>query len=73
MSFVRKNISITEMQDSFIKSQNLSLSRIVQKSLNREMENMKFATMTNKNYKEMEKGKYEEMEMNEFLSEAENW
>ena len=73
MSFVRKNISITEFQDSFIKSRNISLSKLVQKVLDKEINDINFANITNNNYNEMEKGKYEEKEINDFLSEAENW
>ena len=73
MSFVRKNISITEFQDSFIKSRNISLSKLVQKALDKEINDINFANITNNNYDEMEKGKYEEKEINDFLSEAENW
>ena len=73
MSFVRKNISITEFQDSFIKSRNISLSKLVQKALDKEINDINFANITNNNYNEMEKGKYEEKEINDFLSEAENW
>ncbi|MFT4304899.1 MAG: hypothetical protein ACMXX8_02305 [Candidatus Woesearchaeota archaeon] len=73
MSFVRKNISITEFQDSFIKSRNISLSKLVQKALDKEINDINFSNITNNNYNEMEKGKYEEKEINDFLSEAENW
>jgi hypothetical protein len=73
MSFVRKNISITEFQDSFIRDQNISLSKLVQKALDKEIQSIKFAHITNKNYDEMGKGNYKEKELNNFLSEAENW
>ena len=73
MGFVRKNISITDAQDAFLRERNISLSKLVQRSIEKEIEDLKFAMLTRKNDEEMQKGEYEEMELDALTEEAKNW
>ena len=68
MVTVRKNISITRKQDAFLKLNSISLSKLTQKAINRQIDNIKFAKVTEKNLREMEQGVYEEID--DFLDKA---
>jgi len=73
MNTVRKNISITKNQEKFLKLNNISLSRLTQAAIRRQMDDIRFAKVTAKNLEEMEHGNYEEMEFDEFLKQAKEW
>ena len=73
MQAVRKNISITKVQDQFLKANNISLSKMVQKMIDQAMDDINFAKVTEKNLAEMEKGKGTRMDFDEFIEEMKKW
>ncbi|RKZ06042.1 hypothetical protein DRQ25_14820 [Candidatus Fermentibacteria bacterium] len=73
MAVVRRNVSITEIQDKFLRERNLSLSKLVQERIEKEIDDWKFARATSKALREMERGHYEEMDLAEFLEKAKKW
>ncbi|MDD9952761.1 MAG: hypothetical protein OXR66_00325 [Candidatus Woesearchaeota archaeon] len=54
MSSVRKSISITDAQEAFLQENNISLSKMVQKTINQTIDDMKFAHITEQRIQEME-------------------
>ena len=70
---VRKSISITAQQERFLKQHSISLSRLTQKAIEREIDDRKFAAATKAARKEIEAGRYTEMDMDEFLEQAKKW
>jgi len=73
MATVRKSVSISLEQDTFVKDQNLSLSRLLQKVIDKKIEDMKFLRQTHKNLREMKAGKYIEVDSNHFEEELDKW
>ena len=73
MVVIRRNVSITEAQDAFLRKQNISLSKLIQERINKEMDDWKFARATAKALREMEQGHYEEMDFDQFLKKAKEW
>ena len=73
MVVIRRNVSITEAQDAFLRKQNISLSKLIQERINKEMDDWKFARATAKALREMEQGHYEEMPADEFLRTLKEW
>lgn len=73
MNTVRKNVSITKTQDEFLRLNNISLSKLTQAAIRKQMDDIRFAKLTARNLEEMEHGSYEEMEFDEFLKQAKEW
>ncbi len=66
---IRKNITITREQAKFVKERNINLSRLVQKVLDKDMDDWNFYQSHLKGLREIEQGRYKEMSFDDIREE----
>jgi len=73
MAAIRRSVSITAEQDALLRKYHVSLSKLTQKAIKQELENLRFAERTAKAWKEIDAGKGITMSAEEFLKELKKW
>lgn len=66
---IRKNITITQEQAEFVKEKNINLSRLVQKVLDKDIDDWKFYQSHLKGLRDIKQGRYKQTSFDELREE----